>query len=74
MIAVRAMLAEGTTPAEIGAVLKLHEYRVGLYRKSLRQTSERRLRRALDACVAADAVLKLSPKGYIALEKLICSI
>ncbi|MBQ9784986.1 MAG: DNA polymerase III subunit delta [Clostridia bacterium] len=77
MIAVRAMTNDGAAPAEIGAVFnpKLHEYKVGLYQKSLRQTSEQRLYRALDACSAADQTLKSSPtSGYTALERLICSL
>ena len=74
MESVRAMLADGTGTKEISTVLKLHEFRVGLYQKSLRQTTEQRLRRAIDACIAADTSLKLSPQGYTALELLICSI
>ena len=74
MESVYAMQADGATAKEIASALKLHAYRVGLYQKSLRQTRPGRLRRALEACVAADAALKLSPQGYTALEKLICSI
>ena len=32
------------------------------------------LRNALDACTVADRTLKLSPQGYTALERLICSV
>ncbi len=71
---VYAMTADGASTSEIASVLKLHEFRVGLYQKSLRQTNEKHLNRALDSCVAADATLKLSPQGYTVLEKLICSI
>lgn len=74
MIAVRAMTADGTPNAEIGSVLKLHEFKVGLYQKSLRQTSEKRLLNARDACLDADRALKLSPQGYTALEQLICKL
>ena len=76
MITVRAMTAEGTPTAEISSAFKpsLHEYKVGLYQKCLRNTSEKKLRRALEACVDADASLKLSPQGYTALEKLICTL
>jgi len=76
MISVRAMTSEGLPAAEIGAAFKppLHEYKVGLYQKSLRNTSEKRLRRALQACTEADAALKLSPQGYAPLERLICSL
>ncbi len=74
MISIRAMTAEGTPAAEIASVLKLHEFKVGLYQKSLRGTSQKRLLRALEACNTADANLKLSPKGYAPLERLICSL
>ena len=76
MVSVRAMSAEGTPPAEIASAFKkpLPEFKVKLYQRSLRNTSEKRLRRALEACVAADAALKLSPQGYTPLEKLICSL
>lgn len=74
MIAVRAMSVEGISQAEIATTLKLHEFKVGLYQKSLRGTSEQRLQRALDACSAADRSLKLSPTGYAPLEQLICNL
>ena len=74
MLAVRSMTNEGTPNAEIASTLKLHEFKVGLYQKSLRASSEKRLNRALEACSDADAALKLSPQGYTALERLICSL
>ncbi len=74
MVAVRAMQQEGTPAAEIASILKLHEFKVGLYQKSLRQTSERRLLRALDACTDADRSLKSSSAGYAPLEELICKL
>jgi DNA polymerase III delta subunit len=78
MLVVQSMLAEGAPTAEISSAFKppLHEYRIGLYRQALRQTDEKRIRRALDACVAADASLKFSlgSKGYEPLEKLVCTI
>ncbi|MBQ7347236.1 MAG: DNA polymerase III subunit delta [Clostridia bacterium] len=74
MISVRAMVSDGTPAAEIASVLKLHEFKVSLYQKSLRNTSEKRLHRALEACTAADTSLKLSPQGYTALERLICTL
>lgn len=78
MESIRAMQADGVPFQEIAAYFKqafrYHEYKVGLYQKSLRQTSEKRLRHAIDACVSADAALKRSPQGYASIEKLICSI
>lgn len=74
MVSVRALSAEGQPASEIASILKLHEFKVGLYQKSLRNTTPERLRRALDACLTADAALKLSPQGYTALERLICTL
>lgn len=75
MIAVRTMTESGIPAAQIGqAVGKLHEYKVGLYQKSLRNTSERRLHRALEACENADKAIKSSADGYAALERLICTL
>jgi len=76
MISVRTMTEEGIPPSEIGKAFQRpkHEYTIKLYQKSLRNISEKRLRRALDACLAADSALKLSAKGYAPLEQLICSL
>ncbi len=74
MIGVYAMTREGVPAAEIASVLGLHAFKVGLYQKALRATNAQRLSRALEACNAADAALKLSPQGYAALEILICKI
>ena len=76
MLTVKAMTAQGASVTDISVALNpkkpVHEFRVGLYQQSLRQTSEKRLRAALDLCVDADRALKLSPQGYTALEQLIC--
>ena len=79
MLAIRAMSADGTPNAEIASAMKMHEFKVGLYQKSLRTSSEQRLRRAMEACIAADTSLKLSQaggvmQGYAPLERLICSL
>ena len=74
MAGVAAMQGGGATDREIAGVLKLHEFKVALYRKSLSRMRPGALRQALDACNAADRTLKLSPQGYTALERLICSV
>ncbi|MBQ7378025.1 MAG: DNA polymerase III subunit delta [Clostridia bacterium] len=75
MIAIRSMTSEGTPNAEISSILRLHEFKVGLYQKCLRQTTDKRLRRALDACTAADQSIKSSSlAGYTLLEQLICNL
>ena len=77
MLTVRSMTNDGASAAEIGASFSpnLHEYRVGLYQKSIRRAGEKRLLRALDACTAADQLLKRSTTpGYAALEQLFCTL
>ena len=75
MLAVQAMTADGVPAANMTPVTKLGEYQIGLYQRSLRQASEKRLKRALQACLEADASLKSGyQKDYTTLEKLICSL
>ena len=75
MIVVRALSADGVPTSEIASGFKIHEYKVGLYQKSLRGISSERLKSMLNVCLETDVLLKRSQSGgYSALEKLICSI
>ena len=74
MLAVLLLTREGKTPAEVATILKLHEYKVSLYRRHAAQAGEGAIRRMISAAQNADRALKLSPQGYAALESLICSI
>lgn len=75
LLAVRTMADGGQTAAEIGAALKMHEYRVGLYLKQARKTDLALLKRAVTAAEAADKALKRSAAdGYGVIERLICSL
>lgn len=74
LLSVKVMLDGGATVAEIASSLKMHEYKAGLYVRQARDTELARLRAAVRSCDDADKALKLSSKGYIALEKLICSL
>ena len=74
MLAVLLLTREGKTPAEVSSILKLHEYKVSLYRRHAAQAGEAAIRRMIAAAQSADRALKLSPQGYVALESLICSI
>lgn len=73
MFAIKAMLEEGKSSSEIASALKMNEYRVKVYASGASGKSLKRLKRALELCAEADASLKLSPQGYIAIEKLICA-
>ncbi|MBQ8310178.1 MAG: DNA polymerase III subunit delta [Clostridia bacterium] len=75
MIAVRAMSDEGTPGSEIAAALGIKsDFKIKLYQRCLRNTTEARMHNALEACLDADRLLKLSPQGYAPLEKLVCQI
>ncbi len=74
MLSVLLLTNEGKTPAEIAKLLKIHEYKVTLYRKSAAGAGEAALRRMIAAAHVADRSLKLSPRGYAALEEWICSL
>jgi len=75
LMAIRAMSDGGQTAAEIGAALKMHEYRVGIYLKQARKTDPELLRNAVIATEAADRALKRSAAdGYGIIERLICSL
>lgn len=75
MLAVKLLLIEKKSFADIAAALKIKsEYAVKYTAQSVKNVSLETLRRAVDACVAADAALKLSPTGYLEIEKLICGL
>jgi DNA polymerase-3 subunit delta len=74
MLSVLLLTREGKTPSEIASTLKLHEYKVSLYRKSAATAGEAAVRRMIAAAREADLALKSSPQGYEALERLICSL
>ena len=59
---------------EIARLLKMNEYKVKLYMSKASLKPMARLRRAIELCSEADLSLKLSPLGFTAIEKLICSL
>ena len=75
MLAVKILTGAQKSPAEIAATLKFKsEYQVKMIINRVRDVSLEYLRTAVDSCSAADAALKLSPTGYVEIEKLICSL
>ena len=74
---IKALQKEGMGAVEIASVLKsvkLSEYKIRLYMTSTASKSEKKLHRALALCSEADRMLKLSPQGYQAIERLIGSL
>ena len=80
MLMTLQLAASGATNAEIAKALKqatgkpVHEYAVSLYRQHAQRAGESAVRRMMEACLVADRELKLSPRGYEAIELLLCSI
>lgn len=74
LLAVKAMSADSAPTAQIASTLKMHEYKAGLYQRAAAALTWERLRGAISLCAEADAALKSSPQGYLALERLICAL
>ena len=73
MLMIKTLADKGFSAPEISAELKMNEYRLARYLKSLRNTSSQRVQSMVRAAALADAELKSGAKGYAPLEKLICS-
>ena len=75
MLAVRVLADARKSPSEIAAALKIKsEYQVKMIMSRAQDVSLDYLRDAVEACCAADAALKLSPTGYVEIEKLVCGL
>ncbi|MBQ7173450.1 MAG: DNA polymerase III subunit delta [Clostridia bacterium] len=74
MVAIKSCMEEGLAKETIAKITRIHEYRVGLYQKSLARVDQKQLHDLLNACLAADASLKSSDNGYAPLERLVCSL
>ena len=77
---IRAMLEDGKTPAEIVSALTPKPFKMNAYvTKSLyipaaKSISEERLKRAIALLAETDADVKRAMQGYIAIERLLCSL
>ena len=74
MVTVKSFLEEGAPKEKIAKITSIHEYRVGLYQKSLARVDKKQLNDLLAACLAADESLKRTESSYAPLERLICSL
>ena len=69
----KTLKESGATQADIAKVLKIHEYKVGLYIKAVEHTSLEKLKRSLELCLDADLAMKTYGKrNYEQIEKLVC--
>ncbi len=73
MLVIKTLADKGLSAPEIAASLKMNEYKLARYLKSLRGMSTERVQQLICAAARADAEVKGSGKGYAPLEKLICS-
>ncbi len=75
LYAVRVLADGGKTPAEIATTLGIHEYRVSLFLRQVRDADPDRLRATLAATAEADLALKRSASdGYGVIERIICAL
>jgi DNA polymerase III delta subunit len=77
LFTIKALQEEGHSVTEIARILKpmkMNEYKVRLYAGVTAVKSRESFERALLLCSEADLSLKLSPQGYSAIEKLICTL
>lgn len=74
LVTIKAMLDGGCSVPEISAILKMNEYKTKIYAQGASSKSSAKIKSAMTLCAEADMALKLSPQGYIAIEKLICSL
>lgn len=69
---VKVLLDCGYNDTEIAKQMKLHEYKVGLYRKSSQKRSAARLKNLLRYCTETDMKLKMSSlDDYTEIDKLV---
>lgn len=74
LMSVKSLAEAGCSVPEIASILKMNEYKTRIYAQGAAQKSVAKLKVAVNLCAEADIALKLSPQGYIAIEKLICSL
>ncbi len=77
MLSVKILSDSGMTSYEIADALsaqKINEYKVSLYIKSVSKISTEKLQKVIALCRDTDLKLKNSQIGYVAIERLICSI
>ena len=69
----KTLKESGATQADIAKLLKIHEYKAGLYIKAVEHTSLEKLKRSLELCLDADLAMKTYGKrNYEQIEKLVC--
>ena len=68
-----AFIADGRQVADFAREMKMHEYKAGLYYRAAKEVTVEFLASAVARCVEADRLLKSTPIGYAAIERVICN-
>ncbi len=74
LAAVKAMSEESEPISRIASLLKMHEYKAGLYQRAAATLPWERLRGAITMCTEADTALKSGGQSYLPIERLICGV
>ncbi len=74
LLSVKALKEQGMPQGEIAQALKMNEYKAKIYISGVAGQPMKKLKHAVELCSEADLALKLSPQGYMAIERLICSL
>ena len=74
LVRIKALTAQGVSPATIASTFKVAEYRIKLYASGIKDVPIHRLMRALSLCSEADLALKHSATDYSAIERLISAL
>ena len=73
MYMTKLLKESGATTGDIAKIIKVHEFKVGLYLKATEHATLDRLKRSLELCLDADLAMKTYGKrNYEQIEKLIC--
>ena len=73
MYMTKLLKESGATTTDIAKIIKVHEFKVGLYLKATEHATLDRLKRSLELCLDADLAMKTYGKrNYEQIEKLIC--
>lgn len=70
---IKLLMTEGVPQSEIAKILRVHEYKVGLYMRTAQRMTEAALIRAVTLCRDTDLATKTYGKrNYEQIEKLVC--
>jgi len=67
-----AFIADGRQVGDYAKEMRVHEYKANLYYRAAKLTTPEFLAASVDRCVETDRMLKTTPLGYAAIERLIC--